>query len=170
MIALLDTSALLPLMVAEPVSPACRRVWDDADDVGSSRLCFVEAAAALAQAKRLKRITARAHRSALGALPGLWDQIQIVEVNQALVERAAVLTDRFELRGYDAVHCASAELVNDGGAVAVAGDRELLRAWRGLGLPTYDTAQPWPAPTGGGCRVVGLVSPERRRTAKAHHH
>ena len=142
MIAYLDTSALVPLLVAEPVSPACRRVWDDADDVVSNRLCFVETAAALAQAKRLKRITARAHRSALGALTDLWDQLQIVEVDQPLVERAAVLADRFDLRGYDAVHCASAELVNDDELVAVAGDRDLLRAWRGLGLTTYDTTQP----------------------------
>lgn len=141
MIAYLDTSALVPLLVAEPVSPACRRVWDDADDVVSSRLCYVETAAALAQAKRLKRLTARAHRSALGTLTDLWEQLQIVEVDQALVERAAALADQFDLRGYDAVHCASAELINDGELVAATGDRQLLRAWRRLGLTTYDTTQ-----------------------------
>jgi len=140
-IAYLDTSALVPLLVTEPASPACRRVWDDADDVVSNRLCFVEAAAALAQAKRLKRLTARAHRAALGILTGLWEQLEIIEVDQPLVDRAATLTDRFDLRGYDAVHCASAELINDDQLVAVTGDRHLLTAWRGLGLTTYDTTQ-----------------------------
>jgi len=40
-----------------------------------------------------------------------------------------------------AVHCASAELINDDELVAVTGDRHLLTAWRGLGLTTYDTTQ-----------------------------
>ena len=48
---------------------------------------------------------------------------------------------QFDLRGYDAVHCASAELINDDELVAVTGDRHLLTAWRGLGLTTYDTTQ-----------------------------
>ena len=58
-----------------------------------------------------------------------------------LVARAATLADQFDLRGYDAVHCASAELINDDELVAVTGDRHLLTAWRGLGLTTYDTTQ-----------------------------
>jgi len=40
-----------------------------------------------------------------------------------------------------AVHCASAELINDDELVAVTGDRNLLTAWRGLGLTTYDTTK-----------------------------
>ena len=141
MIAYLATSALVPLLVTEPASPACRRGWDDADDVVSSRLCYVATAAALAQAKRLKRRTTRALRSALGTLTDPWDQLEIVEVDQPLVDRAAALADRFDLRGYDAVHCASAELINDDELVAATGDRQLLRAWRRLGLTTYDTTQ-----------------------------
>jgi uncharacterized protein len=55
----LDTSAFVPLLVAEPGSPACRRFWDDADTVVSCRLLYVEAAAALAQAQRMARLDAR---------------------------------------------------------------------------------------------------------------
>lgn len=53
--------------------------------------------------------------------------------------RAAQVANRFGLRGYDAVHCASAVLVNDETLVAAAGDRQLLAAWHVLGVNTFDT-------------------------------
>lgn len=134
-----DTSALVPLLVDEPSSSACRNLWDDADDVVSARLAYVETAAALAQARRLGRLTARQHRMALRALDGLWSQMQIAEVDQLLVERAAQLADQCALRGYDAIHCAAAVLVNDPTLVAASGDRQLLTAWHTLGVNTYDT-------------------------------
>lgn len=137
MIAYFDTSALVPLVIEEPTSEACRRVWDDADDAVTCRLSYVETAAELAQAKRLGRLSARGQRAALIRLDGLWLQLQIAEVDQLLVERAAVIADAYGLRGYDAVHCASAEVINDEAAIAVSGDRQLLTAWHRLGLSTY---------------------------------
>lgn len=139
MIAYLDTSAIVPLMIEEPSSDECRRLWDDADDVVSSRLGYVETAAALAQAQRLGRLTSRQQTSALRRLADLWSQLQIVEIDQPLVTRAAHLAKQFALRGYDAVHAASAEAVNGDSVVAGSGDRHLLEAWRGLGIDTYDT-------------------------------
>lgn len=68
----------------------------------------------------------------------LWDQLQIAEVDQLTVERAAHLAQRFALRGYDAVHVASAEVVNGDGVLAASADRRLLEAWRELGVSTYD--------------------------------
>ena len=53
MIGYLDTSAFIPLLIDEPTSEACRRFWDDADVIVSSRLLYVETAAALAQAGRM---------------------------------------------------------------------------------------------------------------------
>ncbi len=139
MIGYLDTSAFLPLIVAEPSSGACRRFWDDADDVACSRLLYVEAAAALAQARRMARLTVPAHRAALRHLDQLWAQVEIAEVDQIVVERAAALAHRFHLRGYDAMHCASAEQLAEPDLVAAAGDRQLLAAWTKLGLATFDT-------------------------------
>ena len=139
MIAYFDTSALAPLLVDEPSSSACRRLWDDADDVVSTRLAYVETAAALCQARRLGRLTSRRQRAALHSLDELWSQTQIAEVDQPLVERAAQLADQFVLRGYDAIHCATAVLLNDETVVAATGDRQLLTAWYALGVNTYDT-------------------------------
>jgi hypothetical protein len=103
---------------------------------------YVETAAALAQARRIDRITARTHRAAVRLLDQLWGQLDIVEVDQQLVAEAASLALRFGLAGYDAVHCASARQLDDRELVAATGDRQLLQAWTALGLATYDTNQP----------------------------
>jgi predicted nucleic acid-binding protein len=135
----LDTSAVVPLLISETSSPSCERFWDDADTVVTSRLTYVETAAALAQARRLDRITDRTHHEAMTLLDQLWPQFEIVEADQLTVVRTAALARQLALRGYDAVHCAAAESIRDERVVAASGDRELLRAWSELGLATYDT-------------------------------
>jgi uncharacterized protein len=134
-----DTSALLPLLVAEPSSARCRELWDIADVAVTSRLGHVEAAAALAQAVRAGRVDESAHRLALERLDELWSSVASVEIDRSLMRRASELAALHALRGYDAVHAASAELVADESTVAASGDRALLRAWRALGLSTSGT-------------------------------
>jgi hypothetical protein len=135
----LDTSAFVPLLIAEPTSAACRRFWDDADEVVSSRLLYVETAAALAQARRMDRLTDQEHHTSLQLLDQLWSAVEVAEVDEPLVARAATLAHQLALRGYDAVHCASAEQVDDKDVVAAAGDQRLLDAWTELGIATFDT-------------------------------
>ncbi len=141
MIGYLDTSAVVPLLIAEPNSPSCRRFWNDADTVVTSRLTYVETAAALAHAQRLDRITSRTHRGSLTLLEQLWAQFEVIEADQPTVTRAATLARKVALRGYDAVHCATAESIRHGELVAAAGDRTLLRAWADLGIACYDTTR-----------------------------
>jgi uncharacterized protein len=135
----LDTSAFVPLLIAEPTSAACRRFWDDADVVVSSRLLYVETAAALAQARRMDRLSGPGHDTALRMLEALWSQVEVVEVDEALVARAATMAYQLGLRGYDAVHFAAAEQLNDDDVVAACGDQRLLSAWANIGVATYDT-------------------------------
>jgi uncharacterized protein len=134
-----DTSALVPLLVMEPSSPFCRLFWDDSDTVVTSRLLYVESAAALAQAERMGRIGAREHLAALRLLDQLWAEFQVVEADELLVSRAAELAKQVALRGYDAVHCASAEQVASDDLVVASGDRRLLIACAEIGLLTADT-------------------------------
>ncbi len=141
MIGYLDTSAFVPLLVVEPSTPLCRRFWDDADAVVSSRLLYVEAAAALAQAVRIGRIAGEDGRSAMTLLDELWGEFEVVEVDELLVGQAADLAQCYALRGYDAVHCASAQQLDDDDVVVAAGDRTLLTAWTTLGMSTLDTNQ-----------------------------
>jgi uncharacterized protein len=136
----LDTSAIVPLLVAEPGSPACRRFWDDADAVVSCRLAYVETAAALAQAQRTARLDPTQHKQARSLLDDLWAEIEVIEIDEQLAAAAAEAAHASSLRGYDAVHCVAAEQLLDGDLVAASGDQQLLRAWRDRGLSTYDTS------------------------------
>ena len=68
--------------------------------------------------------------------------MEIAEVDQIVVERAAALAYRFDLRGYDAMHCATAAQLTEQDLAAAAGDRRLLDAWAELGLATFDTNAP----------------------------
>lgn len=141
MIGYLDTSAFVPLLIDEPTSTACRRFWDDADVIVSSRLLYVETAAALAVARRLGRLTANQHRQCLRRMDRMWTAVDVIEPDEQVVSRGAALAHPLALRGYDAVHCASAEQLDDDDVVAASGDRRLLTAWLGLGVAIYDTGR-----------------------------
>jgi len=134
----LDTSAFVPLLVAEPGSAACRRLWDDADDVVTCRLTYVETAAALAAARRGGRLDGAQHTAALALLDRLWPELDVIEIDEAVARLAAGFAERFALRGYDAVHCACAGCLDDDDLVAATGDARLLQAWAELGIATYD--------------------------------
>ena len=138
MLAYFDTSAFVPLLIAEPTSSACRRLFDAADDVATAALTYVETSAVLAQAQRLRRIDASALDAAMARLEILWGQLAVVEVDVRLIRDAARCARELGLRGYDAVHCAAAAQFGVADTVAIAGDHDLLRAWRGLGLAIAD--------------------------------
>ena len=87
----------------------------------------------------MERLSARTHAAGLARLDDLYDQVDVIEIDDALVRRSAALASRYALRGYDAVHCASAEQLTDPDLVAATGDQRLLSAWRSLGLSTFDT-------------------------------
>jgi predicted nucleic acid-binding protein len=131
-----DTSAFVPLLVQEPGTPTSSELWESADEVVTSRLLFVEAAAAVARARRLGRITARHHRHAVGSLADLWRDFRVVEIDDVVAGRAAELSERCALRGYDAVHCASAERIDAPDLVVASGDKEVLAACAELALAT----------------------------------
>ena len=73
--------------------------------------------------------SSRGHIAPLGAL---W--IDCIEMSETLIRRAASLAEQLNLRGYDAVHCASAEAVADADLVVASGDGALLNACETLGF------------------------------------
>ncbi|MEU6645869.1 type II toxin-antitoxin system VapC family toxin [Saccharomonospora sp. NPDC046836] len=142
MIAYFDTSAFVPLLIDEPASSFCRRLWDDADAIVTSRLLYVETAAALALGVRLGRLTDAEHTSALRLHNQLWREFDVVEADEDVINRAADLAYELALRGYDAVHTASAKQVNAEDLVVASGDRKLLEGCAKLGMATADTVSP----------------------------
>jgi uncharacterized protein len=139
-IAYFDTSALVPLLVEdEPGAEPALAAWLGADAVVTTRLLFAEAGAALARAARLGRLEEPALDDALLELESLSQQLDVVEVDDGLVNEAALLARRHSLRGYDAVQCAAALRVAGPETVGLAGDYDLLSAWRAEGLQVIDT-------------------------------
>jgi uncharacterized protein len=107
-IAYVDTSSLLKLLIDEDGSDRAELIWNSADVVASAALIVVEARAALAAATRGRRLTAAQHRAAKGELAALVEELTIVEITEDLIVDAAELAERKALRGYDAVHLAAA--------------------------------------------------------------
>lgn len=140
MIAYFDTSALVPLIIEEAGSMRAGAIWDDAERVASVRLVYVEARAALAQAARAGRFEAAHLATTVDVLDQLYDQLDLIAVDDPLVRRAGELAQHHALRGYDALHLAAAELVVDEATVLVSGDRELCTAARELGIAVADTS------------------------------
>jgi predicted nucleic acid-binding protein len=138
LIAYFDTSAVLPLIIEETGSSVASRLWDEADRVVSSRLVYPEGRAALAMAFRMHRLDRKELRVAVEVFDALHDQIDIVEVTGRLARSAGSVAEKFGLRGYDAVHLASASEIADSEVVLAAGDRSLLVAARALGIATTD--------------------------------
>jgi uncharacterized protein len=133
-IAYFDTSAVVPLLIAEPGSARAASLWDGADRVVSVRLIYPETRAALAQAERLGRLTARQLRDAVTAFDSLFEEIDLVEVDDTLTRRAGELAEVRQLRGDDAVHLAAAHRVHDPNVVVIAGDGALIDAATAEGM------------------------------------
>jgi predicted nucleic acid-binding protein len=135
-IAYFDTSAVVPLVVAEAGSPRAATLWDGADRAVSVRLVYTEGRAALAQAQRLGRLTVRQLRAAVREFEARYLELDLVELDDVLARRAGHLAVLHGLRGYDAVHLAAADRVRDPDLVVVAGDRALLTAAAAEGMAT----------------------------------
>lgn len=142
MIAYFDTSAFVPLLLVEPATDVCRDLWDGADLVVSSRMLYAEAGAAIARAERAGRLDDERVEEVRRLLDARWCEVRKIAVTDSVVHAAAGRARQFGLRGYDAVHCASAERLADGDLVAASGDRALVAAWRSLGLRTFDPNGP----------------------------
>jgi predicted nucleic acid-binding protein len=101
-------------------------------------LAYVEAAAALAAAERLGRMTAAQYAASREILNELWGVVDVVELDASLMFCAADIAAIRGLRGYDAVHCAAAAGLAGESVVAAAGDTQLLAAWSAEGLAVVD--------------------------------
>ena len=132
MITYVDTSTLIKLIIDEEGSDRAELIWQSADSVASVSLVVVEARAALAAAVRGDRLSSEHLHDARTELAAFVDDLHLVDVTENLIESAARLAESESLRGYDAVHLASALLVN--AAVLTSADRDLCEAAERQGL------------------------------------
>jgi predicted nucleic acid-binding protein len=74
------------------------------------------------------RIDAKVLRSAVRAIDDLYAKLHVIGIDDALAQAAGELAELHGLRGYDAVHLASAISVGDASLVTVTWDRDLADA------------------------------------------
>lgn len=130
-----DTSALIKLVLLEDGSPVADELWSRSSLRVASRLVYPEGRAALAAAARALRIDETEARRAVTDLGSACSAMRLVGVDWALAEQAGELAERHGLRGYDAVHLATALAVEDPDLVVTTWDRDLARAAVRVGRP-----------------------------------
>lgn len=145
MIVYLDTSALVKHYVQESGSEEVERVIGEARLVGTAAITRVEMAAALAKAVRMHLLSRDEAAEALGAFEAEWESLVRLQLHELLLARAASLAWERGLRGYDAVHMASALFWRDivGEPVVLATyDRELWEEAVRSGLKVFPEDRP----------------------------
>jgi predicted nucleic acid-binding protein len=140
-----DASALVKRYVAEAGSTEVEALIGKARATGTGVLSRAEVAAALAKAARVGLVTRDAALKALEAFNTDWEHLIRLQFGEPLAVRAGSLAWEHGLRGYDAVHLATALVWREtlGEAVMVATyDRELWRGAQATGLSAWPVAMP----------------------------
>jgi hypothetical protein len=82
----------------------------------------------------MDRITSAQLTAAIDELEAIITEIDHIEVTAELAHTAGELAQRFELRGYDAVHLAAASAAAHTELVLATGDTDLAEASRSVGI------------------------------------
>lgn len=98
----------MKLVVTERGSELAAELWKTRHPAASSVLSYPEGRAALAAARRAGRLTAGANSRSLEYFEATHGELVMVGVDAALARQAGELAEELGLRGYDAVHLASA--------------------------------------------------------------
>ena len=137
MILYLDTIALVKRYVAELGTAQVSEAIAGAEIAGTSVISRAEISAAFAKAVRVGTLNHEAAASALQVFRSEWPALVRVQVTEMLVARADSLAWERGLRGYDAVHLASALMWGEamGEEITLATlDRRLWEATKQCGL------------------------------------
>ena len=112
----------------EDGSDLAAELWETPHPAASSILCYPEGRAALAAARRMGRLTRTGYARALEDFEATQHELLKVAIDQPLAQRAGGLAGDLSLRGYDAVHLASALALGTDATTVVTWDRDLGRA------------------------------------------
>jgi predicted nucleic acid-binding protein len=132
-----DTSALVKRYVRETGSEDVSRWIADAGLIATSLITRAEMNAAFARAVRMGNISQLMGEKAMQLLETHWSSYLKVSVTEKCISRASRLAWNPGLRGYDAVHLASAELWQIAlgePVILVTFDQQLAAGGRQIGL------------------------------------
>jgi uncharacterized protein len=129
------------LVIAEEGSEVADELWATSHPAISSILNYPEGRAALAAARRGARLTLATHRRALDGFESLQGELSLIGIDAQLAREAGQLAEKFALRGYDAVHLASALAAGEA-ITLVSWDEDLRCAARHNGCAIAPPARP----------------------------
>jgi uncharacterized protein len=127
----LDASALVKRYIEEAGSDLLAEAMDGARATSTCRIGYVETVRAIAVSGNSRDVK---------KMESEWGLLDIVEVDQALAERAAELAVSRRLRSLDALHLAAALSLVDVDLTFATWDVRLHRAARNEGLRTLPAA------------------------------
>ena len=133
----LDTSALAKRYVEEPGSEDVLNWMELADMIGTGLVTRAETAAGMTGLLNRGILTEEDFRLALEQFRVDWIDYHRIPVNEELIARTDFLACQYNLRGYDAVHLASALVWQEALMVPVTlatYDQELAEACKKSGL------------------------------------
>lgn len=108
MIVYLDTSALIKLYVKEEGTALVLKMLKSADLVATSKVAYVEARAAIARLRREGLLKEQAYQLVKESFQQDWNNYLLVELSNTVINMGGEMTESYKLRGFDAIHLASA--------------------------------------------------------------
>ncbi|GAB6041924.1 type II toxin-antitoxin system VapC family toxin [Endothiovibrio diazotrophicus] len=111
MILYLDTSALLKIYVDEHHADVVRRYATRAAVSACHLITYTETRSALAGKLRKRQIDTNTLAACVAELDRTWSYFEHIDVFFPLIRHAGELAERFGLRGFDALHLASAKVL-----------------------------------------------------------
>lgn len=104
----MDTSALVKLYVTEEGRETVVEAVKDAARVATSTVAYAEARAAFARRQREAELSEEEYRRVVDALDEGWESYDRLIVSDTVARLAGDIAERHALRGFDAIHLASA--------------------------------------------------------------
>ena len=141
----LDSSALIKNYSQEPGTHRVREILSGADGCSISKIGYAEICAAFGRKGRENPKDRRVHLIGFQRFQENWKLLHIVELEDDLLPVICGLTEKYPLRGADAIHLASAlwlERVLRDEVTFVAADGRLLEAARDEKLKTVNPEKP----------------------------
>jgi predicted nucleic acid-binding protein len=108
MILYLETSRLVKLYFEEEGSAETRALLTESDVVSASIVAYAEARAAFARKRTEQEIGRADFRKLREFFDRDWDSLFVVGLTEPIVRAAGDLAEKHGLRGFDAIHLASA--------------------------------------------------------------
>lgn len=140
MILYLETSNLVKLYVQEKDSETVLESVKSAEVVATSVLAYAEARAAFARKLREKGISEEEHKAVKQTLDRDWPSYFVLNVDAGSARAAGDLAEKHGLRGFDALHLASAMKLLAAGAPGLRFSTADARLWDAARLEGFEPA------------------------------